>query len=48
MTNTEGGTDDEEFRNAAIVDRVTANLAVVQGRQEQIALELRRDRRRDA
>jgi hypothetical protein len=28
MTNSEGGTDDEEFRNAAIVDRVNTTMAV--------------------
>ncbi|HTL59176.1 MAG TPA: PSD1 and planctomycete cytochrome C domain-containing protein [Candidatus Limnocylindrales bacterium] len=28
MTNHEGGTDDEEFRNAAIVDRVNTTMAV--------------------
>jgi uncharacterized protein DUF1553/uncharacterized protein DUF1549/cytochrome c/F5/8 type C domain-containing protein len=28
MTNNEGGTDDEEFRNAAIVDRVNTTMAV--------------------
>jgi hypothetical protein len=31
MTNSEGGTDDEEFRNAAIVDRVNTTLAVWMG-----------------
>lgn len=30
-TNSEGGTDDEEFRNAAIVDRVNTTLAVWMG-----------------
>ncbi len=28
MTNNEGGTDDEEFRNAAIIDRVNTTMAV--------------------
>lgn len=28
MTNNEGGTDDEEFRNAAVVDRVNTTMAV--------------------
>ncbi len=28
MTNSEGGTDDEEFRNAAVVDRVNTTMAV--------------------
>ncbi len=31
MTNSEGGTDDEEFRNAAIVDRVNTTLSVWMG-----------------
>lgn len=31
MTNSEGGTDDEEFRNAAIVDRVNTTFAVWMG-----------------
>ncbi|TVP98312.1 MAG: DUF1553 domain-containing protein [Planctomycetaceae bacterium] len=31
LTNNEGGTDDEEFRNAAIVDRVNTTLAVWMG-----------------
>jgi len=31
MTNNEGGTNDEEFRNAAIVDRVNTTLAVWMG-----------------
>ena len=31
MTNNEGGTDDEEFRNAAVVDRVNTTLAVWMG-----------------
>jgi mono/diheme cytochrome c family protein len=31
MTNTEGGTDDEEFRVAAIVDRVNTTMAVWMG-----------------
>ncbi|MDQ3622080.1 MAG: PSD1 and planctomycete cytochrome C domain-containing protein [Verrucomicrobiota bacterium] len=31
MTNTEGGTTDEEFRNAAIVDRVDTTMAVWMG-----------------
>ncbi len=31
LTNTEGGTDDEEFRNAAIVDRVNTTMAVWMG-----------------
>jgi hypothetical protein len=31
LTNSEGGTDDEEFRNAAIVDRVNTTLAVWMG-----------------
>jgi mono/diheme cytochrome c family protein len=31
LTNTEGGTDDEEFRNAAIVDRVNTTLQVWMG-----------------
>ncbi|MFO0849624.1 MAG: PSD1 and planctomycete cytochrome C domain-containing protein [Gemmataceae bacterium] len=31
MTNSEGGTDDEEFRNAAVVDRVNTTLAVWMG-----------------
>jgi hypothetical protein len=31
MTNNEGGTDDEEFRNAAIIDRVNTTLAVWMG-----------------
>lgn len=31
MTNSEGGTDDEEFRNAAIVDRVNTTLQVWMG-----------------
>lgn len=31
MTNNEGGTDDEEFRNAAIVDRVNTTMAVWMG-----------------
>jgi hypothetical protein len=31
MTNSEGGTDDEEFRNAAIVDRVNTTLATWMG-----------------
>src|SRR2546428_9966307 len=28
MTNNEGGTNDEEFRNAAVVDRVNTTMAV--------------------
>src|SRR4030095_5593731 len=28
MTNSEGGTDDEEFRNAAVVDRVNTTMTV--------------------
>ena len=31
MTNTEGGTDDEEFRTAAVVDRVDTTMAVWMG-----------------
>jgi hypothetical protein len=31
LTNSEGGTDDEEFRNAAIVDRVNTTMAVWMG-----------------
>src|SRR5690606_22452043 len=31
MTNSEGGTDDEEFRNAAIVDRVNTTFALWMG-----------------
>jgi hypothetical protein len=31
MTNSEGGTDDEEFRNAAIVDRVNTTMQVWMG-----------------
>ncbi len=31
MTNSEGGTDDEEFRNAAIVDRVNTTMEVWMG-----------------
>jgi mono/diheme cytochrome c family protein len=31
LTNTEGGTDDEEFRNAAIVDRVSTTMQVWMG-----------------
>jgi hypothetical protein len=31
MTNTEGGTDDEEFRSAAVVDRVNTTMAVWMG-----------------
>jgi hypothetical protein len=31
MTNSEGGTDDEEFRNVAIVDRVNTTMAVWMG-----------------
>jgi hypothetical protein len=31
MTNSEGGTDDEEFRNAAIVDRVNTTISVWMG-----------------
>ena len=31
MTNSEGGTDDEEFRNAAVVDRVNTTLATWMG-----------------
>jgi len=31
LTNNEGGTDDEEFRNAALVDRVNTTLAVWMG-----------------
>jgi mono/diheme cytochrome c family protein len=31
MTNSEGGTDDEEFRNAAVVDRVNTTLSVWMG-----------------
>ena len=31
LTNNEGGTDDEEFRNAAVVDRVNTTLAVWMG-----------------
>ena len=31
MTNNEGGTDDEEFRNVAIVDRVNTTMAVWMG-----------------
>src|SRR5439155_966821 len=31
LTNTEGGTDDEEFRNYAIVDRVNTTMAVWMG-----------------
>lgn len=31
MTNSEGGTSDEEFRNAAVVDRVNTTLAVWMG-----------------
>ncbi len=31
MTNTEGGTDDEEFRSAAIIDRVNTTMAVWMG-----------------
>jgi len=31
MTNSEGGTDDEEFRNAAVVDRVNTTMAVWMG-----------------
>ena len=28
MTNNEGGTNDEEFRNAAVIDRVNTTMAV--------------------
>ena len=31
LTNSEGGTDDEEFRNAAVVDRVNTTMAVWMG-----------------
>jgi len=31
MTNNEGGTDDEEFRNAAVIDRVNTTFAVWMG-----------------
>ncbi len=31
MTNSEGGTDDEEFRNVAVVDRVNTTMAVWMG-----------------
>ena len=31
MTNNEGGTDDEEFRNAAVVDRVNTTMTVWMG-----------------
>ena len=31
MTNNEGGTQDEEFRNAAVVDRVNTTMAVWMG-----------------
>jgi hypothetical protein len=31
MTNTEGGTDDEEFRSAAVIDRVNTTLSVWMG-----------------
>ena len=31
MTNNEGGTNDEEFRNVAIVDRVNTTMAVWMG-----------------
>ncbi|HEY0076954.1 MAG TPA: DUF1553 domain-containing protein [Abditibacteriaceae bacterium] len=31
MTNSEGGTDDEEFRNAAVVDRVNTTMSVWMG-----------------
>src|SRR5438477_1338951 len=31
MTNNEGGTNDEEFRNVAVVDRVNTTLAVWMG-----------------
>ncbi len=31
MTNSEGGTDDEEFRNAAVIDRVNTTMAVWMG-----------------
>src|SRR6185436_17619254 len=31
LTNTEGGTDDEEFRNFAIIDRVNTTMAVWMG-----------------
>jgi mono/diheme cytochrome c family protein len=31
LTNTEGGTDDEEFRNAAVVDRVSTTMQVWMG-----------------
>jgi hypothetical protein len=31
MTNSEGGTDDEEFRNAAVVDRVNTTMTVWMG-----------------
>lgn len=31
LTNTEGGTDDEEFRNAAVIDRVNTTFAVWMG-----------------
>ncbi len=31
MTNNEGGTNDEEFRNAAVVDRVNTTMAVWMG-----------------
>lgn len=31
MTNSEGGTDDEEFRNAAVIDRVNTTLQVWMG-----------------
>jgi len=31
MTNTEGGTDPEEFRNAAVIDRVNTTMAVWMG-----------------
>lgn len=31
MTNSEGGTDDEEFRNAAVVDRVNTTMAIWMG-----------------
>ena len=31
MTNNEGGTNDEEFRNVAVVDRVNTTMAVWMG-----------------
>src|SRR5207253_11048359 len=31
LTNNEGGTDDEEFRNVAVVDRVNTTMAVWMG-----------------